>query len=50
LDELHQELRRFEQEAQRAGLKPASVRTYVDRSERFLRWLGGDYQFQGGRP
>ena len=27
----------------------SSVRTYVDRSRIFLRWLAGYYQFQGGR-
>ena len=45
--ELRIELVRFESAARRAGLKEASVRTYVDRSDRFLRWLAGDYQFQG---
>jgi hypothetical protein len=45
--ELQAELARFEAEARRAGLKEASVKTYVDRSARFVRWLAGDYQFQG---
>ena len=49
LAELREELLRFERAARAAGLKEASVRTYVDRSTRFVRWLGGEYQFQGAR-
>ncbi len=49
IDELQQELRRFEREARAAGLKESSVHTYVDRSERFVRWLAGEFTFQGGR-
>jgi hypothetical protein len=45
--ELRDELARFEAEARAAGLAESSVRTYVDRSERFVRWLAGDYQFHG---
>jgi hypothetical protein len=45
--DLRRELERFEAEARRAGLKEASVRTYVDRSAIFVRWLAGDYQFRG---
>lgn len=45
--ELQDELRRFEAEGRRAGLKEASVQTYVDRASRFVRWLAGDHQFQG---
>lgn len=44
LDELRQELRRFERELQAAGLARSSVDTYVDRSERFVRWLAGEYR------
>ncbi|MFN8171132.1 MAG: hypothetical protein U0R65_04615 [Candidatus Nanopelagicales bacterium] len=47
--ELEAELDRFEAEARQAGLKENAVRTYVDRSRIFLRWLAGDYQFQGPR-
>ena len=47
LDELQQELKRFEEAARRAGLRENSVNTYVQRSNIFLRWLAGDYQFQG---
>lgn len=43
LRELHAELGRFEAELREAGLSEATITTYVDRSERFLRWLSGDY-------
>lgn len=45
--DLMDELERFEGEARAAGLKENSVRTYVDRSRYFVRWLAGDFQFQG---
>jgi hypothetical protein len=45
--ELDRELQRFEREARAAGLKETTVRTYVDRSAIFVRWLAGNYQFQG---
>jgi len=47
--DLQEELRRFEAEARRAGLAENSVHTYVDRADRFIRWLAGDFQFQGRR-
>jgi hypothetical protein len=49
MSELQEELRRFEAEARRAGLGKSSVHTYLDRAERFGRWLAGDFQFQGPR-
>ena len=49
LRELQGELLRFEQELRAAGLRPSSIDTYVDRTERFLRWLAGDYTPQGPR-
>lgn len=49
IDDLNAELERFEQAARSAGLADNSVRTYVDRSRVFLRWLTGDFQFQGPR-
>lgn len=49
IQELLDELDRFEREVRAAGLAENSVRTYVDRSRIFVRWLAGDYQFQGGR-
>ena len=45
--DLQRELERFEAEARRAGLKDNTIRTYVDRSTIFVRWLAGEYQFQG---
>lgn len=47
ISELREELQRFEAEARRAGLAENSIRTYTDRAERFVRWLAGDYHFQG---
>jgi len=49
LDDLQRELIRFERELRAAGLADSSVRTYVDRSERFVRWLAGGYRPQGAR-
>ena len=49
VSELRAELARFEAEARRAGLAENSIHTYVDRAERFVRWLAGDFQFQGPR-
>lgn len=49
LEELQKELVRFDSELRAANLRESSVRTYVDRSAIFLRWLGGEYQPQGPR-
>ena len=49
ISELKDERERFEREGRAAGLRDASVRTYVERSRIFVRWLEGDYQFQGPR-
>lgn len=46
--ELRSELERFEAELRGAGLRENSVRTYVDRSARFLRWLVGEFKPRGG--
>ncbi len=45
--QLHRELERFEAAARAAGLAENSVRTYVDRSRFFVRWLEGDFHFKG---
>jgi hypothetical protein len=45
--ELYEELGRFRAEAERAGLKPRTIDTYVGRSEQFVRWLDGDFSFRG---
>ena len=42
IEELRDELVSFEEELRAAGLAEPSVRTYVDRSERFPRWLVGE--------
>lgn len=47
VEDLRAEVRRFEGELRAAGLKENSVSTYVDRTGRFLKWLGGDYQPRG---
>jgi hypothetical protein len=47
LAELQDELRNSEAALTRSGLKRNTIRTYVDRTEIFLRWLGGDYQPRG---
>lgn len=46
-DELREELRRFERQLRAAGLKETSITTYTDRTNRFLKWLDGDYQPRG---
>lgn len=43
-DRLHELLGQFEGELRAAGLAETSVRTYVDRSRYFIRWLERDYQ------
>ena len=45
--DLRRELERFERELRAANLSENSVRTYVDRSRTFLRWLEGDYRPHG---
>jgi len=47
VDELREQLRRFERELRAAGRKESSVTTYADRTGRFLKWLDGDYQPRG---
>ncbi len=45
--ELHELLSEFEEELRAAGLEEKTVRTYVDRSTYFIRWLDGDYHPRG---
>ena len=47
VDELEHQLRGFEAELRRAGLRESSVATYVGRSSIFIRWLKGKYQPRG---
>jgi hypothetical protein len=49
ISELYADLERFEHAARSAGLAESSIRTYVDRSRNFVRWLAGDFQFHGPR-
>jgi hypothetical protein len=44
MSELKASLEEFERELRGAGLSENTVHTYVDRAERFLRYLAGDYR------
>ena len=41
--DLRRELACFEADLRAAGLSENSVKTYVGRSEYFVRWLAGEY-------
>ena len=45
--ELERELRRFEAELRAANLAENTIKTYVDRSDRVISWLAGEYEPQG---
>lgn len=47
IEELFDELRRFEAELRGAGLEENTVRTYVGCSTYFVRWRDGDYEPRG---
>ena len=47
-ESLLSELSRYEQDLKSAGMTEQTVKTYVDRARRFIRWLDGDYQPQVG--
>lgn len=47
--DLERELERFEAELRAAGLAESSIRTYVDRSRNFVRWLAGEFNPRGPR-
>ena len=47
VSELHEALGAFEAELKEAGLAQNTIRTYVDRSRNFVRWLDGDYEPRG---
>jgi len=49
IGQLWSELRRFEDELNAAKLAENTVRTYVDRTTFFLRFLVGDYTPEGPR-
>jgi hypothetical protein len=42
--ELREALQRYEQELRAAGKKERTVHTYIDRPERFIRWLTGEFR------
>lgn len=44
MPELMTALREFESDLRRAGKSENTVHTYVDRAERFLRYLTGEYR------
>ena len=44
IGESRAELERFEAELRDAGMSRNTVHTYVDRADRFLRWLVGEYR------
>ena len=45
--DLEDKLAQFEAELRAANLKETSIRTYVDRTQIFLRWLAGTYSPRG---
>lgn len=47
VEALRTELCAFEKELVAHGLEPNTIRTYVDRSSLFVRWLAGDYAPRG---
>lgn len=47
VEQLHDLLGEFEAELRDAGLEETTVRTYVDRSTYFIRWLDDDYHPRG---
>lgn len=47
VDDLRQELLRFERELRAANLRDNTVDTYVNRSGVFVRWLAGEYSPTG---
>lgn len=42
-NELMKEIGRFEAELRAAGKKDQTIHTYIDRAQRFVRWLDGAY-------
>lgn len=47
VSQLHDMLDRYEVELRDADLKENTVRTYVDRSRFFVRWLNDDFHPRG---
>lgn len=49
VEELQEELRKFESALREAGFKEGTLHNYLDRAGRFVRWLVGDYRPKAGR-
>ena len=47
IDALRFELERYRKALVDAGKVPNTVQTYVDRADRFVRWLAGEYDPAG---
>ena len=43
IETLRAELDRYKAALVRSGKVPNTVQTYVDRADRFIRWLAGEY-------
>lgn len=43
IDGLRRELDRYRSALVAAGKVPNTIQTYVDRADRFIRWLAGEY-------
>ena len=49
LEELWKDLRSWERELRANGYPDTTVKTYIGRSEIFLRWLSGEWEPRGPR-
>ena len=49
VEELRAEIERYRTALVAAGKVPNTVQTYVDRADRFVRWLAGEYDPAGDR-
>jgi hypothetical protein len=43
IEELRAEIARYREALVAAGKVPNTIQTYVDRADRFVRWLAGEY-------
>lgn len=44
VEQLHTQLKQYEQELRAANMTPETVQSYADRAHRFVSWLSGDYK------
>ena len=49
LEDLRADLQRWEQELTTMGYPQTTIRTHIDHSAQFIRWLAGEWQPQGPR-